>query len=68
MMTSQQLCATLRWIESARCALNRCEEARDRESDALAVILRAAIHAKTEALREHVRLRCVQTHGIEHAV
>ena len=58
MMSSEQLCATLRWLESARCALARCEEApHDCEAAALAVVLRAAIHAKTEALRAHVRAR-----------
>ena len=57
-MSGEQLCATLRWLESARCALARCEEApHDREAAALAIVLRAAIHAKTEALREHVRAR-----------
>jgi hypothetical protein len=58
MMSSEQLCASLRWLESARCALARCEEAvHDREAAALAIVLRAAIHAKTEALRAHVRAR-----------
>jgi hypothetical protein len=58
MMSSEQLCASLRWLESARCALARCEEAvHDREAVALAIVLRAAIHARTEALRAHVRAR-----------
>lgn len=57
-MSGEQLCATLRWLESARCALARCEDApHDREAAALAIVLRAAIHAKTETLREHVRAR-----------
>ncbi|HRG14975.1 MAG TPA: hypothetical protein PLB00_03185 [Pseudomonadota bacterium] len=57
-MSSEQLCASLRWLESARCALARCEEAvHDREAVALAIVLRAAIHARTEALRAHVRAR-----------
>lgn len=57
-MNSQELCATMRWIESAQAALQRCEEApHDREAAALAIVLRAAIHAKTEALRDHMRNR-----------
>ena len=57
-MSSEQLCASLRWLELARCALARCEEAvHDREAVALAIVLRAAIHARTEALRAHVRAR-----------
>ena len=62
MMSSEQLCATLRWLESARCALGRCEEVpHDREAAALATVSRAAIHAKTEALRAHVRARLLAT-------
>jgi hypothetical protein len=62
MMNGEQLCAALRWLESARCALARCEDAtHDREALALAIVLRAAIHAKTEALRAHVRARLRST-------
>ncbi|HWT14437.1 MAG TPA: hypothetical protein VN581_01540 [Patescibacteria group bacterium] len=57
-MSGEQLCATLRWLESARCALARCEEAgHDREAAALAIVLRAAIHAKNEAMRAHMRAK-----------
>lgn len=55
-MDSQELCASMRWLESARAALVRCEQAsNDAEAAALAQTLRAAIHARTEALRAHVR-------------
>jgi len=60
-MSSQELCASMRWIEAAQAAYVRCLEAvNDREAAALAIVLRAAIHAKTEALRAHVRLRIAQ--------
>jgi len=48
----------MRWLESARAALVRCEQAaNDDEAAALAKTLRAAIHTRTEALRAHVRCR-----------
>ncbi|MBK6726482.1 MAG: hypothetical protein IPG63_04340 [Xanthomonadales bacterium] len=48
----------MRWLESARAALMRCEQAaNDDEATALAQTLRAAIHTRTEALRAHVRQR-----------
>ena len=57
-MDSQELCASMRWLESARAALVRCEQAaNDNEAAALAKTLRAAIHTRTEALRAHVRCR-----------
>lgn len=57
-MDSQELCASMRWLESARAALIRCEQAaNDEEAAALAQTLRAAIHTRTEALRAHVRHR-----------
>ena len=57
-MDSQELCASMRWLESARAALIRCEQAaNDDEAMALAQTLRAAIHTRTEALRAHVRCR-----------
>ena len=69
MMSNEQLCASLRWLESARCALARCEDApHDREAVALAIVLRAAIHAKTEALRGHVRARLAAVADASRAV
>jgi hypothetical protein len=57
-MDSQELCATMRWIESAQAALQRCEEApHDPDAVALAAVLRAAIDAKTETLRAYMRQR-----------
>ncbi|HQW81466.1 MAG TPA: hypothetical protein PLQ74_06325 [Pseudomonadota bacterium] len=47
----------------------RCEDApHDREAVALAIVLRAAIHAKTEALRGHVRARLAAVADASRAV